>query len=301
MNIEDQKSLDSQLKKLERFVLHIPYAARSEILEEVKIEISEIHQTQNKSFKQIIAMLGGPKTILDRLLVKRGLPKARETRNVGKVILLSILGIFIIGGVFLYFFVQSFFPLVEIDSKDNHISFFGGKVVLKGDEQGNYSYSNISYNSQKFLGDKVTGDLSVGGAIVHLDFNQAALNLAKSKDALFHYSCKTHNDERPEVDQKQGLYFHLNQFSECDIDVPTHKELKIEVNQGSLNLQDITQKYSIELDMGHVSITMKDPSILRINVTADRGEVEGNVDAYTKNDSKKESIIHVKNGRVIFN
>ncbi len=259
--IPDHQILSDFTKKCERYLLHIPYSQRLTIFESMKTDLlNEKDQGSYSSLEQVASQYKDLQAFSNSYLKKAGLPLYEKKVNWAKIIVISLIVLFISFFVSLYFFFQSFLPIVEINDRSGSVKLFGGRIDLNDQDFQTKLYINGKEVTPDHLMDRSPEDPNIKGNLGKQyisDFKIMAdeidLNVIAGDFSELSYEClsaRVTDDFLKSENQVISLNF--EDKAQCKLEIPHEIKLDITASSGFIALKNLKQDFHISLNKGEL-------------------------------------------------
>ena len=244
---------------------------------------------------EILRNNGGKLAYLNKFLVINELPvlpKLKPTISIFKVFLYIFFTGFILLVSSLFFFINKYTPIYEMNKMDNTISLFGGKFLMENDSENYFQNRGFAYASLGISYDSLNHDFS--SIIASKEFSSVEI-IGKNLDLIIQknlndevkLNCKTFDEENNmAVDQIRVLKIDLGEMSQCHLWIPPQKWLTIKSDIGAIFIKSIDQSFLFDFKKSYITFKKENLNLfksLRVNVNKGKKSKISKLNGISKN------------------
>jgi hypothetical protein len=257
--------LNNYLHKVENLLGYLVVEDRQKIVAEVKhFLLSEVEQ-QQLSLEQILKRYKDRVVVINLALAKHGMPLLeQESKKWWKIILMAFISLVLIAILSISLVVKSYLPLVNVNDIDGTLELFGRHLILEKDDVDFFQ----KINDKSFMQWKTKSQITKGTFDfknmqwpLWIQLQAGELAIRSTDKSEMRYTCYTAQMVQQVFTQQQNHFvMNLSKKAYCLLFVPVGLELKLSVKDGIINLKNMQQNFSIEMERGIVAWKQDDPT-----------------------------------------
>jgi hypothetical protein len=237
--------LEKYLRQADRLLKNYPISLKSDILAEITQDL-----TGKSTYPSNVL------EVVNEKLVKRGVPPIKKTFSLGKWIFITTISSMLIGIISLWLFVSKFFPLISIDEKKGKVLILGGTIDINM-EQGTsivgHTYQSNLTSQHTFNG---TQEITTQKQLEIL-IAQAVFKIKNHAQNKIEWECKVQKSPEQNYIQlnQDKISLNLAQLGalECDLLIPSNIVVKLDMQLGQLQFEQIQNMVSAQLTKGIIT------------------------------------------------
>ncbi|MCM2280290.1 MAG: hypothetical protein NDI61_00430 [Bdellovibrionaceae bacterium] len=303
----DSQKLEAWLRQLETALADVSVIDRSDILMEIHAHIRDSYDRGGRTLDDILSSLGEPTQVANRFRLERGMqpvvvPRAHSAAGSffkwATIGVLGFLAIMTLGGVLL---VSKFFPLIQVDEKENRVRILGGLIDIQDDHIAGRLAEEIKDDLQDDMQIHIGGrteDKPHGitgkskrtfkgefpGPLNAVTFSASngELQMQTHEGTQLEYNCQVSGgghqpprDFATHLNQQAKLDFSSFSGAKCQLSVPVQSAVRVEIANGDVKLTDMRNPVTAKLDNGRIVFGKHPGAIYKLNTKVINGVVSG--------------------------
>jgi hypothetical protein len=261
------------LRDVEKLLRNYPVTDKGQIIVEIGEYLENEANQSGLDISRICQKYKDKIVLINLFLAKKNLILLKPKGNTGRNVLLGFLTLIIIGVISILLLVKSFLPIFKIDDVTGNITLFGGEVTLNKMDQKGFFKDIKSDLKIKLEGDIPLGDFEK----LNIISGNSLLNIEGNEVDKIQYTCNTDkaNPDMVAIDKKI-LSFKLSTNMKCNIKLPKNLIFNIQIENGLVNLKNIEQNFSLNVENGLVKWGPQNFAKYQLNSEVKAGAVTHN-------------------------
>lgn len=308
--LQGSAEINRYLLDLEKYFAHISVSDRTELLSIASKKIQTEFELAGATPGTLFSILGSPEHYASKLLQEKGLPSPPPLKKTWKKLFVGFfLVCFLFFGLFLWW-AQSFFPLFNMNEKDQKIEFLGGRIQMDtsgGKMSFGKSLFQFNWNPDHFRMDLQIEDTQTLSAVetedlraIQVEAENASLGFSLIESPQINYQCQLEKKDLSRsqwVEKKDRILrfappAQVKKF-ECRLGVPKDIKIEVKLKNGTVTFEKPQQEVSLTLENGSIYFYRRPQTAYAFQVQVKNGPIQG-LDKKIPQGSKPKKIYPIK-------